>query len=29
MIKAGKLPVFDPGQVCGHHHGVQIGGCTH
>jgi predicted Fe-Mo cluster-binding NifX family protein len=29
MIKAGNLPVFDPGQVCGHHHGVQIGGCAH
>lgn len=30
MIKAGKLPVFEPGQVCGHHHGVQIGeGCVH
>lgn len=29
MIKSGNLPVFDPGQVCGHHHGVQIGGCAH
>ncbi|WP_319408098.1 NifB/NifX family molybdenum-iron cluster-binding protein [uncultured Desulfosarcina sp.] len=29
MIKAGNLPVFDPGKVCGHHHGVQIGGCAH
>ena len=29
LIKAGRLPVFDPGQVCGHHHGVQIGGCAH
>ena len=29
MIKSGKLPVFDPGKVCGHHHGVQIGDCAH
>lgn len=29
MIKSGKLPVFEPNQVCGHHHGVQIGGCAH
>ncbi|BBO71633.1 diguanylate cyclase [Desulfosarcina alkanivorans] len=29
LIKAGNLPVFDPGKVCGHHHGVQIGGCAH
>ncbi len=29
MIKAGNLPVFQPSQVCGHHHGVQIGGCVH
>ena len=29
MIKAGTLPVFEPGQVCGHHHGVQIGSCVH
>ena len=29
LIKSGNLPVFDPGQVCGHHHGVQIGGCVH
>ena len=29
MIKSGNLSVFDPGQVCGHHHGVQIGGCVH
>jgi len=30
LIKAGNLPVFDPGRVCGHHHGVQIGeGCAH
>ncbi|WP_419661571.1 dinitrogenase iron-molybdenum cofactor biosynthesis [Desulfosarcina variabilis str. Montpellier] len=29
LIKAGKLPVFNPGQTCGHHHGVQIEGCAH
>ena len=29
MIKAGNLPVFEPSQVCGHHHGVQIGSCVH
>jgi predicted Fe-Mo cluster-binding NifX family protein len=29
MIKSGTLPAFDPSQVCGHHHGVQIGGCAH
>lgn len=29
MIKDGKLPMFEPSQVCGHHHGVQIGGCVH
>lgn len=29
MIKSGKLPVFEPNQVCGHHHGVQIGDCAH
>jgi predicted Fe-Mo cluster-binding NifX family protein len=29
MIKAGNLPVFEPAQVCGHHHGVQIDGCVH
>jgi predicted Fe-Mo cluster-binding NifX family protein len=29
MIKSGNLPVFEPNQVCGHHHGVQIGGCEH
>lgn len=29
LIKAGNLPAFEPGQVCGHHHGVQIGGCVH
>lgn len=29
MIKAGNLPVFEPGQVCGHHHGVRIGECSH
>ncbi|MFO7716714.1 NifB/NifX family molybdenum-iron cluster-binding protein [Desulfosarcina sp.] len=29
LIKSGKLPVFEPDQVCGHHHGVQIGGCVH
>jgi len=29
MIKSGNLPVFDPGKVCGHHHGVQIGDCAH
>jgi predicted Fe-Mo cluster-binding NifX family protein len=29
LIKAGKLPVFEPNEVCGHHHGVQIGGCSH
>lgn len=31
LIKAGSLPVFTPDQVCGHHHGVQIGGeeCVH
>jgi predicted Fe-Mo cluster-binding NifX family protein len=29
LIKAGNLPVFESNQVCGHHHGVQIGGCDH
>lgn len=29
MIKAGNLPVFESDQVCGHHHGVQIGDCAH
>ena len=29
LIKAGNLPVFGPGQVCGQHHGVQIGECAH
>lgn len=29
LIKAGNLPVFEPSQTCGHHHGVQIGGCAH
>ena len=29
MVKAGNLPVFEPSQVCGHHHGVQIGDCAH
>lgn len=29
MIKSGNLPIFEPDQVCGHHHGVQIGGCAH
>ena len=29
LIKAGNLPVFEPSQVCGHHHGVQIGSCVH
>ena len=29
LIKSGSLPVFEPSQVCGHHHGVQIGGCVH
>jgi len=29
LIKAGNLPVFEPDQVCGHHHGVQIEGCAH
>ena len=29
LIKAGNLPVFEPGQTCGHHHGVQIDGCAH
>ena len=29
MIKDGNLPVFEPSQVCGHHHGVQIGECAH
>lgn len=29
MIRSGKLPVFEPGQVCGHHHGVTIGTCSH
>ena len=29
LIKAGNLPVFEPNEVCGHHHGVQIGGCAH
>ena len=29
LIKAGNLPEFEPSQVCGHRHGVQIGGCVH
>jgi predicted Fe-Mo cluster-binding NifX family protein len=29
LIKADNLPVFEPSQVCGHHHGVQIGECAH
>jgi predicted Fe-Mo cluster-binding NifX family protein len=29
LIKAGNLPVFEPDQVCGHHHGVQIEGGSH
>ena len=29
LLKAGKLPVFEADQTCGHHHGVQIGGCAH
>ena len=29
LIKSGSLPVYEPSQVCGHHHGVQIGGCVH
>lgn len=29
LIKAGSLPLFDPGQVCGRHSGVQIGDCVH
>ena len=29
LIKSGNLPVFEPTQTCGHHHGVQIGGCAH
>ncbi len=29
LIKAGNLPIFDPGQTCGHHHGVQIGEGAH
>ena len=29
LIKSGNLPLFDPGQVCGHHSGVQIGDCVH
>ena len=29
LIKADQLPVFEPGQVCGHHHGVQIGDRLH
>ncbi len=29
LIQSGKLPEFEPGHICGHHHGVQIGGCNH
>ena len=29
LIKSGNLPVFEPSQVCGHHHGVQIDNCVH
>ncbi len=29
LIKAGKLPEYEPSQVCGHHHGVQIGASVH
>jgi predicted Fe-Mo cluster-binding NifX family protein len=29
LIQSGSLPLFDPGQVCGHHSGVQIGDCVH
>ena len=30
LVKAAKLPQFDPAQTCaGHQHGVQIGGCAH
>ena len=29
LIKAGNLPVFESSQVCGHHHGVQIGDRVH
>jgi predicted Fe-Mo cluster-binding NifX family protein len=29
LIKDGKLPVFEKDQVCGHHHGVQIGDGLH
>lgn len=29
LIRSGTLPLFDPGQTCGHHHGVQIGDCVH
>lgn len=26
LIKSGNMPVFEPSQVCGHHHGVRIEG---
>jgi predicted Fe-Mo cluster-binding NifX family protein len=29
LLKDGRLPEFEPSHVCGHHHGVQIGGCVH
>lgn len=29
LIKSGNLPEFEPSQVCGHHHGVQIGDSVH
>jgi predicted Fe-Mo cluster-binding NifX family protein len=29
LIKAGKLPEFEPSHVCGHHHGVQIKDSVH
>ena len=29
LIKPGNLPEFEPSEVCGQHHGVQIGNCAH
>ena len=29
LIKSGNLPEFEPSQVCGHHHGVQIDDSMH
>lgn len=29
LMKSGNLAEFEPSQVCGHHHGVQIGDSVH